>query len=56
MFVEGERYWESTPWKDVPVEEFNSHQWQVSAPSSLGLLSMLICVDCEDCREQTQAI
>lgn len=27
--VEGERYWEQTPWKDVPAEEFNSYRWQV---------------------------
>jgi hypothetical protein len=58
--VDGERYWEGTPWKDVPVEEFNSYRWQVSTfqPnfSSAQQVSMLICVACKYCREPTQAV
>ncbi|KAF2036160.1 kama family protein [Setomelanomma holmii] len=28
-FTDGECYWKDTPWKDVPVDEFNSYRWQV---------------------------
>jgi hypothetical protein len=30
QFVDGERYWKDTPWRDTPAEEFNSYRWQVS--------------------------
>ncbi|KAH7075380.1 hypothetical protein BKA63DRAFT_469360 [Paraphoma chrysanthemicola] len=28
-FVDGERYWQNTPWKDVTTDDFVSYRWQV---------------------------
>jgi hypothetical protein len=43
--MEGESYWEQTPWKGIPAEEFNSYRWQVGEIFHSALHSLQTTLD-----------